>query len=298
MPHFEKMLYDQAGLLRAYLHGWQVTGRPGLPRVVEGIVAYVARDLTAPEGGVYSAEDADSEGVEGRFYVWTPDQVAAAVDAASTRDGSPPTWRRRSSDWFGVTADGNFEGATILRRPVGAPLRGSETVEAGRRRSCSAPGPAGCGPGSTTRCSPSGTPCTRSALAEAAAATGNPAGRTPPWASASSSWTTCVDADGRWLRSWQPEGGARHLAYAADYAWLVDCFTRLAELTGQAVWTERAVATADGLLALFHDDEGGGFFTTGHDAETAHRPHQGRLRRRHPVGQRRGRPWRWPVSAR
>jgi hypothetical protein len=75
------------------------------------------------------------------------------------------------------------------------------------------------------------------------------------------------DENGRWRRSWQAEGGSRHLAYAADYAWLVDCFTRLAELTGRAVWTERAVAVADSLLTLFHDDDGGGFFTTGHDAE-------------------------------
>jgi hypothetical protein len=74
--------------------------------------------------------------------------------------------------------------------------------------------------------------------------------------------------DGRWLRSWQSDGGARHLAYAADYAWLVDCFTRLGELTGTAVWTERAIDTADGLFELFHDDVDGGFFTTGRDAET------------------------------
>ena len=64
-----------------------------------------------------------------------------------------------------------------------------------------------------------------------------------------------------------PDGGARQLAYASDYAWLIDCFTRLAELTGQARWTERAGVAADGLIDLFHDDEGGGFFTTGHDGE-------------------------------
>ena len=79
VPHFEKMLYDQAGLLRTYLHGWQVTGDGRYREVMDGIVTYVARDLTGPEGGVYSAEDADSEGVEGRFYVWTPDQVAEAL---------------------------------------------------------------------------------------------------------------------------------------------------------------------------------------------------------------------------
>ena len=75
------------------------------------------------------------------------------------------------------------------------------------------------------------------------------------------------DDRGRWLRSWQREGGARHLAYAADHAWLIDCFTRLAELTGEAEWTERAMGTADELVARFADDVGGGFFTTADDAE-------------------------------
>ena len=76
-----------------------------------------------------------------------------------------------------------------------------------------------------------------------------------------------VDDRGRWLRSWQRAGGARHLAYAADHAWLVDCFTRLAELTGEAEWTERATTTADALIARFADAEGGGFFTTADNAE-------------------------------
>ena len=99
VPHFEKMLYDQAGLLRAFLHGWQVTGGDQYLDVVEGIVSYVGRDLTTPAGGVCSAEDADSEGVEGRFYVWSPDQVADAVSEGFARDQaagldqppSPPT---------------------------------------------------------------------------------------------------------------------------------------------------------------------------------------------------------------
>ena len=94
VPHFEKMLYDQAGLLRAFLHGWQVTGTcRTISTSCPGIVAYVSRDLTSHEGGVYSAEDADSEGVEGRFYVWTPDQIAAAV-AEGLDAGSPDGDRR------------------------------------------------------------------------------------------------------------------------------------------------------------------------------------------------------------
>ena len=80
-------------------------------------------------------------------------------------------------------------------------------------------------------------------------------------------WSHLRDAEGRWLRTWQRTGGARHLAYAADHAWLVDCFTRLSELTGEAVWLERATGAADALVDRFADPSGGGFFTTASDAE-------------------------------
>src|SRR5690606_19246672 len=79
VPHFEKMLYDQALLTRLYLHGWQVTGHERYRQVLEETIGYVLRDLRHPDGGFFSAEDADSEGVEGKFYVWTPDEVAAAL---------------------------------------------------------------------------------------------------------------------------------------------------------------------------------------------------------------------------
>jgi hypothetical protein len=228
---------------------------------------------------VYSAEDADSEGVEGRFYVWSHQQITAAVTDGLQR--RPPPGDDRSLpadldaarvvaaviDWFGVTDGGNFEGSTILRRPVGAPLRGDAPVELGRRLLFEA---------RTTRVRPGlddkviteWNAMYGSALAEAAGATGNPTWRTAAEGIGQFLCNALLGEDGRWRRSWQPHGGARHLAYAADYAWLVDCFTRLGELTGRARWTDRAVETADALLDLFGDDEGGGgFFTTGHDAE-------------------------------
>ncbi len=134
VPHFEKMLYDQAGLLRAYLHGWQETGEENYLRTMAGIVDYVGRYLTTPEGGVCSAEDADSEGVEGRFYVWTPEQIRAAVDSGvDQRDGSAAaTIVDGLTEFFGVTESGNFEGSTILHRPVGGRLGGDDAVESGR----------------------------------------------------------------------------------------------------------------------------------------------------------------------
>ena len=268
VPHFEKMLYDQAGLLRAFLHGWQATGRADFLAVVEDIVAYVSRDLAGPGGGVYSAEDADSEGVEGKFYVWTPEQAAEAVKGGALRPGEDPSRILEAvTAWFDITEAGNFEGTTILRRPVGAHLVGPPEVEAGRRLLFEARGQR-VRPGLDDKVLTEWNAMYGSALAEAASATGN-----PDWERSAVAIGDFLygnlrrPADGRWLRSWQAEGGARHLAYAADYGWLVDCFTRLGELTGRAVWTQRAVEAADALLDLFHDDQEGGFFTTGHDAE-------------------------------
>jgi uncharacterized protein YyaL (SSP411 family) len=266
VPHFEKMLYDQAGLLRAYLHGWQVTGDPRYREVMNGIAAYVARDLTSPEGGAYSAEDADSEGIEGKFYVWTPDQVHDAVGTGRQDGSGGKEIADATTAWFAISATGNFEGSTILRRPVGAPLSGPGPVEEGRRRLLAARSQR-VRPGLDDKVLTEWNAMYASALAEAAAAV------------SSASWATAavgigeflcrylVDDEGRWLRSWQRDGGARHLAYAADHAWLVDCFTRLAELTGEAVWLTRATDTADALIARFADVEGGGFFTTASDGE-------------------------------
>ncbi len=268
VPHFEKMLYDQAGLLRAYLHGWQATGRDNYLRTMEGIVGYVGRYLAAgPSGGVCSAEDADSEGVEGRFYVWTPAEVAAAVDGGvDPRDVSAGALVTDALvGFFGITDRGNFEGSTILHRPVGGALTGNEAVEAGRVILAEARDHR-VRPGLDDKVLTEWNAMYASALAEAAAGTRNPEWRDAAVAIGEFLVANLLADDGRWRRSWQADGGARHLAYAGDYAWLVDCFTRLGELTGEASWTEQAVAAADGLLDLFRDEDGG-FFTTGHDAE-------------------------------
>ena len=87
VPHFEKMLYDQAGLVRIYLHAALATGDDRWYQVVEETVAYVLRDLAAPDGGLYCAEDADSEGEEGRFYVWRPAEMVEAAGAESRGRG-------------------------------------------------------------------------------------------------------------------------------------------------------------------------------------------------------------------
>jgi uncharacterized protein YyaL (SSP411 family) len=105
VPHFEKMLYDNALLARAYLDAWQVTKEPAFARVVEETLGFVQREMTAPEGGFYSSLDADSEGEEGRFYVWTPQELEAVLGSEQG------TALARA---FDVTAEGNFEGRSIL----------------------------------------------------------------------------------------------------------------------------------------------------------------------------------------
>jgi uncharacterized protein YyaL (SSP411 family) len=256
VPHFEKMLYDQALLVRVYLHAWQVTGEDRYRQVVDETIAYVLRDLRHPDGGFFSAEDADSEGVEGKFYVWSLDEVreVAGPDADA------------AIEWWGVTAAGNFEGANILCRPLGGELVRPPAVERARqalfdRREQRVR------PGLDDKVLTEWNALFLSSLAEAAAATGNPEWRAAAVANGEFLLASLRDDRGRWRRSWQAEVGARHLAYATDYAALVDAFTRLAEATGEARWIEAARRTADDLLTLFWDDDNGGVFTTGTDGE-------------------------------
>ncbi len=101
MPHFEKMLYDNALLARAYLHGWQALGHERYRRVCEETLDWALREMRGPEGGFYSALDADSEGEEGRFYVWTPEEIHAVLG-----DSAGPLL----DAYYGVSEGGNFEG--------------------------------------------------------------------------------------------------------------------------------------------------------------------------------------------
>ena len=259
VPHFEKMLYDQALLARVYLHAWQVTGEPRYRQVLDETVGYVLRDLRAPGGGCYSAEDADSEGEEGRFYVWRPEEIREVcgddADAAIA--------------WYGVTPGGNFEGANILHRPVRGDLERPSQVERARR-SLFAARQQRVRPGLDDKVLTEWNGLFLATLAEAAAATGNEGWRRAAVELAEFLVAHLRRADGRWLRSWHPsapDGAGRPLAFAADYAALIDGFTRLGECTGQARWISEARTTADALLARFWDGEHGGVFTTGHDAE-------------------------------
>jgi hypothetical protein len=256
VPHFEKMLYDEALLARVYLHAWEVTGDPEHLQVLEETVGYVLRDLAQPGGGLASAEDADSEGEEGLFYVWKPAQMGEVLgDRAEA-----------AREWWGVSDGGNFEGATILHRPQGGPLARPAEIEQARAELFAAREKR-IRPGLDDKVLTEWNALWLSTLAEAAFATGRRDWLDAAVATGEFLLRELRRDDGRWLRSWQRDGGARHLAFAVDYAALVDAFTRLGEATGDARWLEEARTTADTMLDLFWDDEHGGLFTSGRDAE-------------------------------
>ena len=258
VPHFEKMLYDNALLIRLYLHGWQLTGAERFRQVLTETIDYVLRDLRQPGGGIASAEDADSEGEEGKFYVWSDTDVRTVL-------GENADVARQ---WYGFRPGGNFEhGTTIPNRlhAVGELARPDE-VESARAALFEARATR-VRPGLDDKVLTEWNAYLVAALAEAGAATGEAA-----WVGAAVEIAEFLLAnlrrpDGRWLRAWQADAGAKHLAYATDHGALLDAFTRLAEATGEARWVAEARSVADALLDLFWDDERGGVFTTGHDAE-------------------------------
>jgi len=259
VPHFEKMLYDQALLTGAYLHGYLTTGEPRYRRVVEDTIEYVLRDLRHPNGGFFSAEDADSEGVEGKFYLWSRDEIAALAG-----DDANEVIR-----YFGVTDGGNFEDphtgyrGTILHvvdrtedRPDGVHRVIPRLLEARAQR---------VRPGLDDKVLLAWNALFLRSLVEAAAALGR-----HDWMHAAHENVAFLLAsmrrdDGRLLRSWQ-DGRAGILAFAEDYAALVEALLALAELD-DVEWLREARHVADEMLALFADDEQGGVFTTGTDAE-------------------------------
>jgi uncharacterized protein len=252
VPHFEKMLYDQAALARLYLHAWQVTGEQRYFQVLEETLGYVLRDLAAPAGGIYAAEDADSEGEEGRFYTWTSGEFDEVLGDAADE----------AAAWYGVSEKGNFEGRNVLHRPVRGELLRPPSIEQARAALFAArarrPRPA-----LDDQVVTEWNAMIGSVLAEAAAATGN-----PRWRAAARATGTFLLAhlrrDGRWLRSFA-DGRAEQLAVANDYAWVVDFFTRLGELSGQAGDFTVATEAARDLVELFSATDGG-WYQTGSDA--------------------------------
>ncbi|MHB8317743.1 MAG: thioredoxin domain-containing protein [Acidimicrobiales bacterium] len=264
VPHFEKMLTDQALLARCYLHGWQYTKNDDYLIVLRETLDYVLTRLSCGEVALYSSEDADSSGVEGAHATFTEREVRDALRQANREDLVDELSR-----FYGITPEGNWESTNILRRPSGSCLTRSPDIEEGRKillaiRS-KRPHPA-----IDTKVITEWNAMAVAVLAEAAGALGDVGWQRRAEAIAEHLFENLRDQEGRWYRSWAGVRG-RNLAYACDYAWLVDACTRLAELTGKILWIERAVELADKLISNFSDvgsrNGGGGLFTTANYAE-------------------------------
>jgi uncharacterized protein YyaL (SSP411 family) len=263
VPHFEKMLYDNALLARAYLHGWQVLGHERYRRVCEETLDWMLREMRGPEGGFYSALDADSEGEEGRFYVWTPAQIRQVLG-----DGAGAV-----IEYYGVTDTGNFEGANVLHL-AGAAGRfsGDMPVESApanldeARRALYEARAKRVWPSLDDKRLAAWNALAISALAEAGAVLGRADYLDAARACASFVLTDLSGGSGRLLRTYK-DGDARLNAYLEDNAFLLEALLTLYESTFEQRWFERARALADEIADRFGDPERGGFFSTSSDHE-------------------------------
>lgn len=266
VPHFEKMLYDNALLARVYLEAYQVTERELYADVAKDILRYVLRDMTSPRGGFYSAEDADSEGEEGKFYVWTPEEVALVL---GEEEG------RVFSDFYGVSEGGNFEGGTSIlhrRMPIEAfadekgvkPAELEARLAEGRgkllREREQRPRPL-----RDEKILAAWNGLMISSMAYAYQVLGGEEYRQAAERAADFVLIE-MTSRGRLLRRWM-DGQALHDGYSSDYAFMIQGLLDLYEATFEIRWLAEAVRLADDMDRLFWDDEGGGYFMTGHDAE-------------------------------
>ncbi len=260
VPHFEKMLYDNALLARAYLHGFQVNADARLAEVCRETLDWALREMRGPEGAFYAALDADSEGVEGRFYVWTLPQLRAALgddaDAAIA--------------WLGATEQGNFAdphhpepGLNVLQ--ARGPQPPAEQRERIRARLLEARAER-TRPGLDDKRLTSWNALMIAALADAGAALGEPRYLEAAVGCAEFLLGEMRDEQGRLLRTYN-DGQARIGAYLEDHAFLLEALLVLFEATCEERWFTEAVALAETLIARFADPDRGGFFSTASDGE-------------------------------
>jgi uncharacterized protein len=260
VPHFEKMLYDNALLATAYLEAFAVTGEPRHAAVAEGTLDYLIREMRLPEGGFASAQDADTDGVEGSTYVWTPGQLEEVL-------GEPDA--RAAAAYYGVTDGGNFEGATTVLRASGPPPPNLPAIRAAllERRSRRPQ------PGRDDKAIASWNGLAVAALAQAGWRLGRPDLLDAARACARFLLETMTGDDGRLRRSFRA-GSARIPAYLDDHAAVCHGLLELAVATGEPDWLAPARRIADEAVARFADERNGGFFQSARDAEPLVAPHK------------------------
>jgi uncharacterized protein len=266
VPHFEKMLYDNALLTLCYVEGYQATGNPEYARIARETCDYVLRDLTDPAGGFYSTEDADSEGEEGKFYVWTPTEVEQALGPDAADDFCYV---------YDVSEEGNFEGHSILNLPkpldVCAKLRGRDVEELRReladsRRKLFEIRNRRIRPGRDDKVLVAWNALMISALAQAAGVLDEPRYLAAAKKAADFILHEMRREDGRLLHSWRG-GKARFDAYLDDYASLANALVSLYEASFDERYIDEAVHFVETMLTHFADPKDGGFFYTADDHE-------------------------------
>jgi len=265
VPHFEKMLYDNGLLARVYLHAFQITGDAELRECATSTLDYVLRDLTGPEGGFYSARDADSEGEEGLFYLWTADEVDRLLG-----DERGPRFRRI----YDITPEGNFEGRNILNlsHPVSAGAEsegmGQERLEKelessrdllNRVRNHRPP------PFRDEKILAGWNSFVLRALAEAGAVLGRDDYLDAARRNASFVLERMAE-DGRLLRSWK-DGPGGIPGFLEDYAGLGNALLTLHEATLESRWLRESRTLAEAVVDRFWDEEAGAFYDAARDGE-------------------------------
>jgi uncharacterized protein YyaL (SSP411 family) len=266
VPHFEKMLYDNALLADVYLEAYQASGDAGYARVARETLDYILRRMTSPEGGIYSTEDADSEGVEGKYYVWTVAELNEVLGADRAKTFAYV---------YDVTEAGNWEHKNILNLPKpieqAAKLLGRDEAELRReldedRAKLLAVRDRRVPPGKDTKVLTSWNGLMIGPLAEASRILGDDRYLEAARRAAGFLLDRMRTDDGRLLHAYK-DGQAKFNGYLDDYANLIDGLTRLFETSGDARWIGSALDLCRVMIAEFADAEGGGFFYTGESHE-------------------------------
>jgi len=274
LPHFEKMLYDQAGLLMAYTEAYQTTGDPDFKQVAGEIVEYVARDMTSPEGAFYSAEDADSEGEEGKFYVWTMDQLEEVLGKEDAVLAAT-VWNAKEEGNFKGEASDGATGANVLHltdeaKETAMVLGMSEDLLRERmeaiRRSLLGARSGRVRPGLDDKVLTDWNGFMVAAMAKAGAALGEPAFVDAASRAAEFVLGTLRSDDGRLLHRYR-DGEAGILGHLDDLAFMVWGQLELYEATFDPVHLETAISLTGVMVERFWDPEDGGFYMTADDAE-------------------------------